>query len=101
MVIVSGWGAHHSNYSQPYLTAAAALGIQKSDVDLFIERLDKAINKLKNKSTPTTLTSAEELTSMSGRRSGTRSTVNGDSSTGDQGSSASASLVSSKDSLRK
>lgn len=96
-----GWGAHNSNYPQPYLTASATVGIQKSDVDLFIERLDKAINKLKGKSTPATPTSIEELASMSGRRSAARSTVNGDSSTGDPASSASNSLASSKDSLRK
>lgn len=98
---VSGWGAHTSNYPQPYLTAAATVGIRKSDVDLFVQRLDKAINKLKGKSTPATPTSVEELASMSGRRSAARSTINGDSSTNDQASSASNSLASSKDSLRK
>lgn len=98
---VLGWGAHNSNYPQPYLTAAATVGIQKSDVDVFIERLDKTITKLKSKSTPATPTSVEELASMSGRRSAARSAVNGDGSTGDAVSSASNSLASSKDSLRK
>ncbi|CAH0382722.1 unnamed protein product [Bemisia tabaci] len=96
-----GWGAHHNNYPNAYLTAAAALGMRKSDVDLFLYRLDKALNKLKGRSTPATPTSIEELT-MSGRRSGAgRSTVNGESAGGDQASSTSTSLASSKDSLRK
>lgn len=83
------------------MTAAATIGIQKSDVDLFVERLDKAIGKLKGKSAPATPTSVEELSSVSSRRSVARSTVNGDSSIGEPASSTSNSLASSKDSLRK
>jgi len=41
----TGFGAHHSDYPYTYLTAAAALGITKSDVDSFIRRLDKVFSK--------------------------------------------------------
>jgi O-phosphoseryl-tRNA(Sec) selenium transferase, SepSecS len=41
----SGFGAHSSAYPCTYLTAAAALGITKDDVDSFIRRLDKSFNK--------------------------------------------------------
>ena len=71
--------------------------MKKTDVDLFVHRLDKALTKVKGKSAPPTPTSMEELGS-SGRRSGGR-VVNGES--GEQGSSAGTSLASSKDSLRK
>ncbi|XP_047128786.1 O-phosphoseryl-tRNA(Sec) selenium transferase isoform X1 [Hydra vulgaris] len=37
-----GWGAHYNNYPTPYLTAAAALGATKTDVDRFIKKLNKA-----------------------------------------------------------
>lgn len=70
-----GWGAHTSKYPVPYLTAAAAIGMQKSDVDQFISRLDKVISKLKGRSAPQTPTSVEEL-AMSGRRS--KRSMNGD-----------------------
>ena len=40
-----GFGAHHCNYPCTYLTAAAALGITKLDVDSFIRRLDKVFAK--------------------------------------------------------
>lgn len=99
MLDVQGWGAHYSNYPTPYLTAAAALGMRKSDVDLFTHRLDKALSKLKGRSAPPTPTSVEELT-VSGRRSGGRGTINGEASD-NVNSSAGTSLASSKDSLRK
>jgi len=41
----TGFGAHHSDYPCTYLTAAAALGITKLDVDSFIRRLDKVFTK--------------------------------------------------------
>jgi len=41
----TGFGAHHSDYPCTYLTAAAALGITKSDVDSFVRRLDKVLVK--------------------------------------------------------
>uniref|UniRef100_T1HM80 O-phosphoseryl-tRNA(Sec) selenium transferase n=3 Tax=Triatominae TaxID=70999 RepID=T1HM80_RHOPR len=89
-----GWGAHHSTSPCPYLTAAAGLGMKKSDVDLFVHRLDKALGKVKGRSAPGTPTSVEEL---AGSR---RRVLNGETAT-DQPSSASTSLTSSKDSLRK
>lgn len=41
----TGFGAHHSDYPCSYMTAAAAVGITKDDVDLFIRRLDKVFGK--------------------------------------------------------
>ncbi|XP_035671744.1 O-phosphoseryl-tRNA(Sec) selenium transferase-like [Branchiostoma floridae] len=44
------FGAHHDNYPCAYLTAAAAVGMTKTDVDLFIKRLCKVLGKSKNRS---------------------------------------------------
>ncbi|XP_048237415.1 O-phosphoseryl-tRNA(Sec) selenium transferase-like [Haliotis rufescens] len=41
------YGAHHDNYPCTYLTAAAAIGMTKHDVDAFIARLDKVLSKCK------------------------------------------------------
>ncbi|XP_035827856.1 O-phosphoseryl-tRNA(Sec) selenium transferase [Aplysia californica] len=41
------FGAHYDNYPCAYLTAAGAIGMTKSDVDLFITRLDKVLSKYK------------------------------------------------------
>ncbi len=43
-----GFGGHTNHYPCSYLTAAAAIGMQKHDVDLFIKRLDKVLTKLKS-----------------------------------------------------
>ena len=104
-----GWGAHNSSYPVPYLTAAAALGMRKSDVDLFTHRLDKVMSKLKGRSAPPTPTSVEELAVMRRvMRGGGSSTLNGEGGSGSGSggeqhsqSSTSTSLASSKDSLRK
>ena len=40
-----GFGAHINQYPCTYLTAAAAIGMTKSDVDMFIKRLDKVLTK--------------------------------------------------------
>ncbi|KAI5705818.1 hypothetical protein M8J75_002076 [Diaphorina citri] len=97
-----GWGAHHANYPFPYITAAAAIGVRKSDVDHFTYRLDKALAKIKGKSAPPTPTSLDDLPPSSGRSARSGRSVNGEgSSAGGEGSSASTSLASSKDSLRK
>lgn len=45
-----GFGAHSNNYRCAYLTAAAAIGMTKEDVDSFIKRLDKVFIKCKVKS---------------------------------------------------
>lgn len=44
-----GWGSHitHSNNTL-YMTAAAGLGITKSDIDGFIDKLDKVLLKVRN-----------------------------------------------------
>ncbi|XP_071549264.1 O-phosphoseryl-tRNA(Sec) selenium transferase [Panulirus ornatus] len=42
-----GWGSHSKNYPQPYLTASASIGMRKEDVDLFVQRLDKCLEKFK------------------------------------------------------
>lgn len=88
-----GWGAHNSNYPVPYLTAAAALGMKKSDVDMFIQRLDKALTKVRRRSAPVTPTASLTGCSINGDTGGTGGP--GESST------ASTSRASSKDSLRK
>ena len=48
-LLSSGWGAHHPNYPHGYLTAAAALGITKADVETFVTRLEKCLKKRCNK----------------------------------------------------
>lgn len=40
-----GFGAHSSVYPCNYLTAAAAVGMTRNDVDTFIKRLDKVLSK--------------------------------------------------------
>ena len=40
-----GFGSHSNNYPCAYLTAAAAMGMTKEDVDSFIKRLDKVLGK--------------------------------------------------------
>lgn len=39
------YGAHHSAFPQPYLTVAAALGIRKEEVDVFLSRLDDVLRE--------------------------------------------------------
>ena len=51
-----GFGAHCDDYPCNYLTAAAAIGISKTDVDVFIKRLDKVLGKSR---APQHLNSAE------------------------------------------
>ncbi|BFZ10051.1 hypothetical protein BsWGS_13090 [Bradybaena similaris] len=41
------FGAHSDNYPTAYLTAAASVGMTKSDVDIFIQRLEKVLSKFK------------------------------------------------------
>lgn len=48
-VTLKGWGAHHPNYPNGYLTAAAALGMTKADVDTFVGRLEKCLKKMSSK----------------------------------------------------
>ena len=44
-----GFGSHTDSYPCAYLTAAAAMGMTKDDVDSFIKRLDKVLGKSKGK----------------------------------------------------
>jgi len=44
-----GYGAHIDNYPYPYMTFAGAIGMSKSDVDLFLSRLDKTLEEYKKK----------------------------------------------------
>lgn len=41
------FGAHSDHYPCAYLTAAAAIGMTKADVDIFISRLEKVLAKTK------------------------------------------------------
>ncbi|XP_060566006.1 O-phosphoseryl-tRNA(Sec) selenium transferase-like [Ruditapes philippinarum] len=43
------FGAHFDNFPCSYLTAAAAVGMTKSDVDTFISRLEQVLKKFKKK----------------------------------------------------
>jgi O-phospho-L-seryl-tRNASec:L-selenocysteinyl-tRNA synthase len=43
-----GFGGHHDNYPHSYLTAAAAIGMETEDINLFIQRLDKVFKKRKS-----------------------------------------------------
>lgn len=40
-----GFGSSHENYPFSYLTAAAAIGITKEDIDLFIQKLTEVLSK--------------------------------------------------------
>ncbi len=40
-----GFGSHADDYPHSYLTAAAAVGVSKADVDLFAKRLDGALTE--------------------------------------------------------
>ena len=47
--LFTGWGAHAKSYRCAYLTAAAAIGMAKEDVDTFLKRLDKCLSKFTSK----------------------------------------------------
>ena len=42
-----GYGAHADAYTVPYITAAAAMGMQKSEVDVFVQRLQSVIDEFR------------------------------------------------------
>lgn len=59
----TGWGAHFNKYPCSYLTAAAAIGTTKQDIDLFLKRLDKTFKQfLKDYLTPEILLSSTVTT---------------------------------------
>lgn len=37
------WGAHSTELGLPYLTAAATVGMTKSDVDVFVKKLSRVL----------------------------------------------------------
>ncbi|CAG7830853.1 unnamed protein product [Allacma fusca] len=41
-----GWGSHCKEYPYPYITAAASIGMETKDVDLFVEKLEECLKKL-------------------------------------------------------
>ena len=41
-----GYGAHSNNYHEDYLTFACAVGMKREDVDILIERVQKAMDKM-------------------------------------------------------
>lgn len=44
-----GWGSHISHCNNiPYLTASASLGVTKTEIDSFIDKLDKVLLKVRN-----------------------------------------------------
>ena len=54
------FGAHYDNYPSHYLTAAAAIGMTKKDVDLFISRLDQVLEKVEKAKQPQGLQNTEK-----------------------------------------
>ena len=59
-----GFGSHSNSYPYTYLTAAAAVGMDQGDVDLFIKRLDKVMAKCrKADKTPCNGENNEKVTS--------------------------------------
>lgn len=45
---IINFGAHCDKYNCPYLTAAASIGMTRTDVDTFVTRLDKVLKKYKS-----------------------------------------------------
>ena len=43
------FGSHSNNYPTAYLTVASAIGIKKSDIDVFVKKLDKIFSSIVNK----------------------------------------------------
>ena len=42
-----GYGAHADAYTVPYMTAAAAMGMKKCEVDVFVQRLQSVIDEFR------------------------------------------------------
>ncbi|XP_050082104.1 O-phosphoseryl-tRNA(Sec) selenium transferase [Anopheles aquasalis] len=47
--LFEGWGAHSSLSNVPYLTASAALGVQRSEIDTFLTKLPEVLEKFRSK----------------------------------------------------
>jgi len=55
------FGAHYNSYPYSYLTAAAAIGMTRNDVDTFISKLDQCLAKYRKKySLPTEVNNTED-----------------------------------------
>lgn len=61
----TGWGAHHNSYPTSYLTAAAAVGTTKQDIDQFLKRLEKTFKLFIKEPVPTVLASSSLKSSPS------------------------------------
>ena len=76
------FGSHCDNYPCNYLTAAAAIGMTKNDVDLFITRLDQVLKKSKKTNIPKPLDTESDgfgpFTSESGEEATDLSTITAD-----------------------
>lgn len=62
------WGAHMNDYPHSYFTVACAIGMQTSEVDVFIRRLDKTIGKFVklNNGTSTSTSWPQQLAAAEG-----------------------------------
>ena len=47
-VLFKNFNSHYNAYPCAYLTAAAAIGIQKEEIDRFIKRLQKVLDAVKH-----------------------------------------------------
>jgi len=47
--VFNNWGSHSNNYPFTYMTAAAAVGLTRNEIDVFIKRLEKIFSKFKRK----------------------------------------------------
>ena len=45
----TNWGSHHDCYPSAYFTVAAAIGMERGEMDVFLERLEKVFVKFKKK----------------------------------------------------
>lgn len=45
----TNWGSHCNVYPSAYFTVAAAIGMKKEEVDIFVRRLDKVFVKFSKK----------------------------------------------------
>ena len=73
------FGSHSDSYPCNYLTAAAAIGMTKNDVDLFITRLDQVLKKSKKTNIPKPLDTESDgfgpFTSETGEEASDLSTI--------------------------
>ena len=46
----TGYGSHTNEYHCPYLTVAIAIGMTKSECEIFLKRFDKVLCTIKKKS---------------------------------------------------